>query len=109
MVFDDSTPPDNLVRDPVLLEKDELAILWRQALSHLQLQMTRGTFDTWLKKTKLVARHNLRFTVAVKNRFAQDWLENRLYGTIQRTLSNLIKDDDDPELPQVEIDFVVKD
>jgi hypothetical protein len=84
-----------------------LEALWRQILSQLQLQMTRGTFETWLKDTRLVTREGSKFVVAVSSGFAKDWLENRLRTTIQRTVMNFIKTNDDQKLPEVEIKFVV--
>jgi hypothetical protein len=99
-----------------------LDTFWQQVLGQLQLQMTQGTFDTWLKGTRLIARDGLRFTVEVKNDFAKDWLENRLFRTVQRTIANLVESDAEhnpalrppkgevsngQEVPDVEIDFVV--
>lgn len=87
---------------------DELALFWEQVLNHLRSQMTRDTFDTWLKGTRLVARDGSHFTVAVKSIFAKDWLENRLFVIIQRTLANLLKEDDQESLElDIQIDFVL--
>ncbi len=85
----------------------ELDLLWNQVLEQLQLQMTRGTFDSWLKDTRLIAREGLRFRIGVKNAFAKDWLENRLFTTIQRTLANWIGDRHDQTTRVIEIEFVV--
>jgi hypothetical protein len=87
--------------------EDDLASLWRQLLDQLRLQMTRSTFEAWLKETELVGREGSHFTVVVRNDFAREWLENRLYNTIRRTLANLIKDEDVSELPPVKINFIV--
>lgn len=95
-----------------------LDTFWQQVLGQLQLQMTQGTFDTWLKGTRLIARDGLRFTVEVKNDFAKDWLENRLFRTVHRTIANLVESEDNAalrpeevssgqEVLDVEIDFVV--
>jgi len=65
--------------------------LWQQALSELELQMTHATFDTWLRGSECSAydadSHVL--TVAVKNNYAVEWLENRLYSMIDRTLKRI--------------------
>jgi hypothetical protein len=101
--------PDSpkLVQREGIVEPRETEILWGQVLSQLQLQMTRGTFETWVKDTRLIAREGLKFTVAVSSEFAKDWLENRLRTTIQRTVMNFIKAEGDQTLPKVEIKFVV--
>jgi chromosomal replication initiator protein len=62
---------------------------WQAALGQLQLQMTKATFDTWFKHTRLVSQEQDTFVVGVQNAYAKDWLENRLVGMIQRTLSDI--------------------
>ncbi|MCB0191915.1 MAG: hypothetical protein KDJ65_08225 [Anaerolineae bacterium] len=64
--------------------------IWELALAQLQLQMTRATFDTWVKETHAVAGDGDSLVVGVKSVFAQDWLENRLFATIQRVLTNIM-------------------
>lgn len=88
-------------------EQREIEVLWGQVLGQLKLQMTRNTFDTWLKDTQLIAREGSKFTIAVSSGFAKDWLENRLLTTIQRTLVSFIQTNGDQKLPKVEIRFVV--
>ncbi len=63
--------------------------LWAVTLSQLQLQMTRATFDTWLKDTWLISADNGLWQVGVKSDAARDWLENRLRNTIARTVTNI--------------------
>jgi chromosomal replication initiator protein len=64
--------------------------VWQTVLGQLQLQMTRATFDTWLKDTRIVSKNNKDLVIGAKNSFAKDWLENRLYNTINRTVSNIL-------------------
>lgn len=64
--------------------------VWQDVLSQLQLQMTRATFDTWLKDTHIVSQNNDKLIIGTKNTFAKDWLENRLYNTINRTVVNIV-------------------
>ncbi len=63
--------------------------VWQQTLDQLALQMTRQTFDSWLKNSELVSIEDDRYEVAVASSFAKDWLEHRLYGTVQRTLAQV--------------------
>lgn len=63
--------------------------LWQAALGELQLQMTRATFDTWLRGSRVVACDGQAFTVYVRHTYAVDWLQNRLLETIQRVLQRL--------------------
>jgi chromosomal replication initiator protein len=64
--------------------------VWQSVLSQLQLQMTRATFDTWLKDTRIVSKNNENLIIGAKNAFAKDWLENRLFNTISRTVTTIL-------------------
>jgi chromosomal replication initiator protein len=75
--------------------------VWQAALGELQLQMTKATFDTWVKQTHVLAYEDGTFVIGVQNGYAKDWLENRLHGTIQRTLASILK-------RSVEVRFVVQ-
>ena len=86
-----SPPPENSTPD------DQL---WTKVLGQLQMQMTRATFDTWVKNTRLVSRDDETLVIGAESAFVKDWLENRLFSTIHRAASNML---DHP----VEIQFVV--
>lgn len=64
--------------------------VWQSALGQLQMQMTRATFDTWVKDTRIVAKDDQKLVIGTKSAFAKDWLENRLFTTINRTVSNVL-------------------
>jgi chromosomal replication initiator protein len=63
---------------------------WKATLGEMELQMTKATFNTWLKDARLLACENDNFVIGVRNDYAKDWLENRLRDTILRTLSAII-------------------
>ncbi|RMG92129.1 MAG: chromosomal replication initiator protein DnaA [Chloroflexi bacterium] len=63
---------------------------WKATLGQLELQMTKATFNTWLKGARLLACENDEFVIGVRNDYAKDWLENRLNTIIVRTLSAII-------------------
>jgi chromosomal replication initiator protein len=73
---------------------------WKATLGELELQMTKATFNTWLKDTRLLACDGAEYVVGVKNDYARDWLENRLQSAILRTLTSIV---DEP----VSVRFVV--
>lgn len=64
--------------------------VWQSTLGQLQMQMTRATFDTWVKDTRIVSTDSNKLIIGTKNAFAKDWLENRLFTTINRTVSNVL-------------------
>ena len=61
--------------------------LWAYCLNELQLQMTRATFDTWLRGSQVVEAGEGHLTIAVRHAYAVDWLQNRLMPVIQRTVA----------------------
>ncbi len=63
---------------------------WKATLGELELQMTKATFNTWLKGARLISYENNEYVIGVRNDYAKDWLENRLRDTILRTLSAVI-------------------
>jgi chromosomal replication initiator protein len=63
--------------------------IWQAALGELQLQMTRGTFNTWLKSTQVISYEDGVLIIGVENGYVKDWLSNRLLATIQRTVTNI--------------------
>ncbi|MBC7255402.1 MAG: hypothetical protein H5T66_04790 [Chloroflexi bacterium] len=65
--------------------------LWQTALGRLQLQLDRPTFDTWVKGTRAITLEDGVLVVSVHSAYAKDWLENRLYGIIQRILSEIAR------------------
>jgi chromosomal replication initiator protein len=75
--------------------------VWQDVLGQLQLQMTRATFDTWLKDTHIVSKNNGTLIVGTKSTFAKDWLENRLKNTINRTVSDIIGQ-------RIDLEFIVE-
>jgi hypothetical protein len=67
-----------------------VAQFWRKALAELELQLTRATFDTWLRGSVCVGLADpTTLTVQVKNTYAVEWLSHRLAPVIQRTLTRL--------------------
>ncbi len=59
---------------------------WQATLGELQLQMTRATFDTWLRGSQVISREGDTLVVYVRHAYAVDWLQNRLLPVIKRTL-----------------------
>jgi hypothetical protein len=78
-------------------------MLWSQILAQLQLQLTRATFDVWLKGTRLISRDGPAFTIATQSGFARDWLENRLQPTLCRVIAQVTQ----VELSSIKLVFVV--
>ena len=75
--------------------------LWDAVLGEIQLQMTRATFETWMKGTELVEAHENTFVIGTPSPYAVEWLENRLSPLIRETLERHVGH-------PVEVTFVVR-
>lgn len=64
--------------------------IWHATLGELQLQMTKATFDTWVRPTRAVSYEDGSMTVGVHSSYAKEWLENRLDTTIRRTVAGIL-------------------
>jgi chromosomal replication initiator protein len=76
--------------------------IWHATLGELQLQMTRATFDTWVRPTHAITFQDGAMVVGVHSPYAKEWLENRLNTTIQRTVTGIVG-------KSVEMRYVVKE
>jgi len=63
--------------------------IWEAALGELQLQVNKPNYDTWLRDTTGIAYQDRLFVVGVPNVFIAEWLANRLYSLIRRTLAGI--------------------
>ncbi|MEN9204311.1 MAG: chromosomal replication initiator protein DnaA [Thermostichales cyanobacterium DRC_bins_46] len=58
-----------------------LANLWEQMLGHLQVQLSRPTYETWIKPARLEAVTDRSVVIRTPNSFARRWLLNH-YGSV---------------------------
>lgn len=65
---------------------------WLATMGQLKMDMSKAAFDTWVKNCELASYDNGRFTIAVPNPYARDWLESRLSSTVTRVLSGMMND-----------------
>ncbi len=64
--------------------------VWRAALGELQVSLSPANYETWLRDTQLVDVDEQRFSIAVPNGFAKDWLESRYRSLISQTLARIV-------------------
>jgi chromosomal replication initiation ATPase DnaA len=77
--------------------------LWAEILACLRPQMTRATYDTILKDTRLKQREGTKFIISVGNTFARGWLENRLASVVKRAIASVVSED----VAKIELEFVM--
>jgi chromosomal replication initiator protein len=64
--------------------------IWQAAQGELQLQMTRATYDTWVKPTSVLSYEDGALAVAVPNAYTQEWWQSRLLTTVKRILTGIV-------------------
>jgi chromosomal replication initiator protein len=64
-------------------------VIWQTAYGDLQLQLPRETFDTWLRRARLVAHEDGTYIIGVDNIYTREWLEHRLKSVVVSTLGRI--------------------
>jgi chromosomal replication initiator protein len=62
---------------------------WEIAYHQLELQLDRGSFDTWLRGAVFLRAEGNCFVIGVRNTYASDMLQHRLYRNIWRVLTDI--------------------
>ena len=63
--------------------------LWSTALSHLELEMPKANFETWLKNTTALSLNQQSLVISTISPFAVEMLSKRLMPTISRVVDNI--------------------
>ena len=65
--------------------------LWSAALGQLQLQVTRPSYETWLKDTVGVDTSDGELVVSAPNAFVAEMLEQRMYSLISQSVERVAR------------------
>jgi hypothetical protein len=57
---------------------------WQNVLEQLRAQMPRAQFETWVRDTRAISCENGVLTVAARNGYACEWLENHIWADAVR-------------------------
>ncbi len=60
--------------------------LWKDALTEIELSVSRANFVTWFKNTDIVGEENGTIFLSVPNVFVQEWLSTKFHKFILRAL-----------------------
>jgi hypothetical protein len=66
---------------------------WQAAIANLQMDMSRATFETWVKPASLEDFKDDTFVIGCMNSYGRDWLADRLSTTLVRFLSGVMNRD----------------
>jgi chromosomal replication initiator protein len=64
--------------------------LWDQVLERLQLQLSRPTFETWIKTAIVEKLEEDRLTIQTPNPFARNWLQKYYIKTIAEVVHDIL-------------------
>jgi len=67
--------------------------IWSKTLDILSSELSKPTFETWLKSTYLAHFDENIVIVSVPNEFAKEWLQSRYYNIIKNTLELIVNKD----------------
>ena len=65
---------------------------WQATLGQLQLEMSKASFDTWVRSAEFLSYDEEKqlVEIGVKNAYAKDWIEDRLSAKMKRLLTGMI-------------------
>ncbi|MCK8826836.1 chromosomal replication initiator protein DnaA [Natroniella acetigena] len=61
-------------------------------MSKIETKLSKPSFETWFKSTKIVTIQGNSLVIEVPNEFAKDWLETRYSNLIKETISEITND-----------------
>ena len=63
--------------------------LWDEVLERLQSQLSRPTFETWIKPARIEELSDTDLTITTPNPFARNWLQKHYLGTINSVVTEV--------------------
>ncbi len=75
--------------------------LWTSVQEELSFQLAKPTYDTWVRRTRLIQEQGGCYQIGVPSKLAKAWLEDRFSGLIRETLQAVVGGG------EIEVDFVV--
>ena len=70
--------------------------VWQAAQGELRLQMTKATYDAWVKQTAILSV-NGTWKIGVPAQYVKEWWETRLLTTVKRVLHGIVGQPCEPE------------
>jgi chromosomal replication initiator protein len=77
-----------------------LAEIWRSTLALIEKELSKPSFETWIKSTKPVSFSEDKIAIGVPNDFAKEWLETRYANLIKNTLQFVTQ-------REIKVEFVI--
>ncbi len=69
--------------------ENRLPTIWYSVLAEMEKTLSKPSFETWLKTTKLIDLQNDKIIVEVPNEFTRDWLKNHYNKFLSNALDKI--------------------
>jgi len=63
--------------------------IWRGVLSEMEVSLSRASFITWFKDTKIISKENGQIVISVPNGFVKEWIQNKFNKQIFQHLKQI--------------------
>ncbi len=60
--------------------------LWQAMLGNLEINISKGSFNTWFKNTGIIEKGEDYITVGVPSNFTHDWIKNKFHALLLKSL-----------------------
>jgi chromosomal replication initiator protein len=64
--------------------------LWDEVLNQLQAQLSRPTFETWIKPTQAQSLDEETLVISTPNPFARNWVQKHYVSTITNVVQAIL-------------------
>ena len=63
--------------------------LWQLVLAQMQFHISKANFATWFQNTEITSKDNEKITISVPNAFSKEWLSNKYYKLMLKTMHDI--------------------
>src|SRR3989344_2020609 len=63
--------------------------IWRAVLSEMEMALSKASFVTWFKNTKIISKENGQVVISVPNGFVKEWVQNKFNKQIFQCLKQV--------------------
>ena len=63
--------------------------IWRGVLNEMEVSLSKASFITWFKDTKIISKENGQIVISVPNGFVKEWVQNKFNKQIFQHLKQI--------------------
>ena len=75
--------------------------IWQSVMAQMQFHISKANFATWFQNTDIISKDEGKITISVPNVFSKEWLNNKYYKLILKTIHDI-------DNSTKELEFIVK-